>query len=708
MMNFTIQDITGIFIALLLYSFVFVFPGHVAGWVLNLFDFRQRTSIVQLVMAMAISISIVPAILFLIYRFSSFNLVLSILLFLCVASTYIFIKFYKPSLKDNVYQRLALFFIALWVVLSVITVSDLQIAERLYFSSNSYDLTTRVSVTNAITRTGVPPVNPSYYPGQPVLLNSLYYYWYILASIVDQMGGTWVSAYQAMLASISWAGILLFATLATYLRIRDGQAGKNAWKKSFLGIQLFVIGGLDIIMVMIIISNFYFRLGELPFQGQLEGWNMPIMSWMNALAWVPHHLAAALACVIALLISVYDMDRKYVDRIAASVIVGLAFASAFGLSVWVMFVFAIFWLVWGGSLIFEKKYQQIVFMIFSGIYALIFVSPFLLGIISDGSGSPASSNLPLALYIRPFMIISLLPDFHPTILNILNLIFLPMNYLFELGFFFLMGILWIQEIYKQKKETSSIYKAEFILVVTTILVLSFIYSNIIVINDLGIRGWLPLQFILVIWSADIIYKFCYSSKWLSLKMFEGIQGTKTLKIILASTMIIGMFTMASEFLVLRTWHILMGANPENNTPIWLNPDGARIYSARLAYKYIDTSLPTNLIIQNNPSGFLDRPIGLYGMRQSAISDRTAYGIPQEIYLSKVEEVSQIFKMENLQDWHPVDELCNKHFIDILIITTTDNLWDELTLLNKQRSSLYKDDYYAVFACGNYHASLPMP
>lgn len=173
-------------------------------------------------------------------------------------------------------------------------------------------------------------------------------------------------------------------------------------------------------------------------------------------------------------------------------------------------------------------------------------------------------------------------------------------------------------------------------------------------------------------------------------------------------MIIGMFTMASEFLVLRIWHILMGTNSENSRPVWLNPDGAHIYSARLAYTFIDTTLPTNIVIQNNPSEFLDRPIGLYGMRQSAISDRTAYGIPQEIFLSKIEEVSQIFNLENLHSWETVDELCRKHYIDILIITTTDNLWNELNFLSKHRSSLYKDNYYAVFTCGNYHTLLPTP
>ncbi|MBC7875878.1 MAG: hypothetical protein H7Y59_01795 [Anaerolineales bacterium] len=687
-----------------MYPFIFVFPGYVTGYTLNLFNFRKRTPIVQIIMAMPISASIAPAILFLVYRFASFSVVFSILVLLAVLSIYVFVRFYRQSMHDKNYQRLAIIFAVLWVILSIITLADLQIGNRLYFSSNSYDLTTRVSVTDAITRTGVPPVNPSYYPGQTILLNSLYYYWYILASIVDQMGGNLVSAYHAMIASISWAGLLLFATLATYLRVRDDQESQSAWKKSFIGIQLFVIGGLDFIMVLIIMSSFHFRLGQLPFQGQLEGWNMPIMSWMNALAWVPHHLVAALACILSLLIAVQNMDKKFTYRIPHAIIIGLAFASAFGLSVWVMFVFAIFWIIWGMVLIFkEKKYQQILFMILGGVFGLIFVFPFLLGILRDGGASSSpNGGLPLAFYIRPFMITSLLTGFSHFALSILDFAFLPLNYLFELGFFFLMAIIWLQEIYQGEGRSISIYKAELILVVVTIVVLSFLYSNIIVINDLGIRGWLPLQFILVVWSADVLFQFGSVKKWLSPRMFDRVKGTKTLRLVLSATMIIGILTMSLEFLSLRAWSILVDMNvvgfPNN-----LSPDtrlGNRTYSARLAYNYLRDHFSHDVITQNNPLDFLDRPSGLYGNHQMIISNRTSYGVSPEIYDDLVDNIGVVFTKE-ASDWGTIDSVCMKYSIDILILKDTDPLWDSLETLKVQRPPIYENEYYALYTCGGY-------
>lgn len=138
----------------------------------------------------------------------------------------------KQQSQDAGYKKLALFFALLWLALSILTLVDLQINDRLYFSNNAYDLTARVAVVDAITRTGLPPINPSYFPGHSVLLNFLYYYWYILASLIEQMGGELVSAYHSMIASISWAGIILFAVMATYLRVRDTAPSSQSWSKS--------------------------------------------------------------------------------------------------------------------------------------------------------------------------------------------------------------------------------------------------------------------------------------------------------------------------------------------------------------------------------------------------------------------------------------------------------------------------------------------
>jgi hypothetical protein len=656
-------------------------------------------------MAMTFSASVSPAIFFLVYRFTSACVAFCLLIVLAVIAIYIGIQNYRKGLRDNEYIKPVGSFVVLWLLLSVFTLVDLQSGGRLYFSANSYDLTTRVSIVNAISRTGVPPINPSYYPGQPVLLNFLYYYWYILVSLVEQVGGSLVSAYAAMIASISWAGILLFASLATYLRVRDNQPSQQSWKKSFIAIQLITVGGLDAVMLIIIMASFGFHLEKLPFLALFEGWNMPIMSWMNALAWVPHHLTAALACMTAMLLTTQNMNGKFLERISQSIFVGLAFASAFGLSVWVMFVFAIFWLVWAAALLFwERKYQQVGFMILGGVFSLIFVSPFIWGILSDvGRGASSNGELPVSLYIRPFMITSLLDMFPKPVIHILDFLFLPLNYLFELGFFFLIAAIWFQDFYRQNRELNPIYWAESLLFVVSFIVLSFVYSTIIVINDLGIRGWLPVQFLLLVWASDVISRVVGREKWISAKLILGIWGDKKIGLALSVMLIIGYLTMGLEFFSLRAWSFLVDTGGIG-VPNGLSPDnhlGERTYSARQAYDYLRDHVPPDVVTQNNPLEFLDRPSGLYGTHQMVISDRSAYGISDDVFDKFIQEIGVIFTAQNVSDWQSIDGVCSLHSIDVLIFKDTDPVWDSLNALKKQRFPLYENMYYAVYTCGNY-------
>ncbi len=703
--NFTFQDIVGIILAFSLYPFIFVFPGYCAGWVLNLFDFRNRTRTGQLVMGIVFSSMISPTLFFFACRFVSSRFAIGLSFCFAVLAAGIFIlelRKNKQRSRDVGYKKLALFFALLWLALSILALVDLQINSRLYFSNNAYDLTTRVAVVDAISRTGVPPVNPSYFPGHPILLNFLYYYWYVLASLVDQMGGGLVSAHHSMIASISWAGIILFAAMATYLRVRDNTSSIQSWRKAFIAIQLFAIGGLDFIMVMLIASSFKFQLGRMPFQGNVEGWNMPVMSWMNALAWVPHHLTAALGCVMAIPLLFHGMQGGRFRRFACALVIGITFASAVGLSVWVMFIFGIFWVVWGLIvLVREKKYEQLFWMILSGLFAMAFAFPFIQGILNSGISS-TGSGAPLAFYIRPFIVGDLLDGLPAILIDMVNLIFLPLNYLFELGFYFLMSILWLQEIYKINVRENPIYKVELILVGLSILILSFLRSNLIAINDLGIRGWLPMQFILVVWSADVIFHFASAGKWISLKMFNSFNGTKTLKLVLSAMLVIGVLTTSLEAFSLRAWPLLVDMNivgfPNN-----LSPDtrlGERTFSARLAYEYLQVNTAPRVIVQNNPLDFLDRPSGLYGSRQMAISNLTAYGVPAEIYQAFVNNIGGIFT-ERAVDWDSIDSICRDYSIDILIVKDLDPVWGSLKTLQTLRPPLYENDHYVLYVCGRY-------
>ena len=661
----------------------------------------------QLATGIFISASVLPALLFLIYRFTSAKVGIGVLFVFAAAAVYIYFTQNKTSDKDAAstenkgYRNSVLGLILAWILFSIFVSADLQIGNRLYFSNNSYDMLTRVAVVDAITRTGVPPVNPSYYPGHEVRLNFLYYYWYILASVVDQLGGPLVSALHAMIASISWCGIALFAAVSTYMQIRS--PSEHAWKKTFIAVQLFAISGLDCVIIILgAITE-----GYLPVNGGIEGWNMPIMSWLNAITWVPHHVTAAIACIFSLLILMHKKDERPSETIIFAAMIGLAFASAVGLSVWVMFVFSIFWAAWAVITFLQKKHAKLWIMVLSGVFTIIFVLPFLVGLITPGNSGDSVTSMPrstspVALYIRPFMASVAFPeDTSPVILGTANFIMLPLNYLFELGFFFIMAAVWAQEFYSKHRDENPIFKAEIVLVVVTTIVLSFLYSTLIAINDLGIRGWLPMQIILVVWSVDVIAQFIEDKKWVVPKTFRVLNKPKSLGLVLGITMALGLLTTGLEATSLRMWPILIDMNVANfpNSISVDNHLGERTYNARLAYEYLNAHTNTTNIVQSNPLDMFDRPSGLYSSRQMVISDRTIYGVSLETYKELSGDIGKIFK-QKAKDWNFIDEKCGQYAINVLIIKDTDPLWTSLPALKLIRPPLYENAYYAIYSCGN--------
>ena len=710
MVNFTMQDLIGSLLAFLLFVLVFVFPGYVLGWGLNLFDFRNRLPTVRYLLSIVLSNVLSPILLFLAYFFLGKTMAFWLVFGVAIAWGIIeFLSHWRgksaifPSPEAKQYQKIVVAIAGAWVVFSIFLLLDIQFGQRLYFSIVAYDYSTRVAVIDAITRTGVPPINPGYFPGHPVLLTQLYYFWYILGSLVDQLGGSWVSPHQAMIASVSWIGLVLMATLALYLRFRNNNRKIGVWRAALLTPQLLLVSGLDAIPVIVISVTGRIALGFNPLDGHIEGWNMPVMSWLNALAWVPHHIAGMLACITALMIFLYAMNKNKKQLPNAMLISGIAFASAVGLSFWAMFMFAFFWVLWIVVLFLKKEDRKVLLMmILAATLGLVLVSPFLIGILHSETSNSSGGSLPIQIYVRPFIISKFFAFLPQWTLNILNLLFLPLNYLFELGFYLAIAVLWFQ-MRKTEWKQNPYFLAETLLIITVIVLLSFVRSTIIVINDLGIRGWLFGQFMLIIWAVDVLEKKLGNKTLLLPSIFKRFVDLPKLGTALSLMFVIGVLTTSLEVVSIRLWPMFIDVGVAG-FPTGLSTDtqlGQRTYNARLAYDFISEHVPGNTIIQYNPMTFLDRPSGLYGNHQMAISDRTAYGISTEEFQSRAKEIGAIFQGDTNSDWTEIDKLCKQYYIDVLVIKDTDPVWRALDHLMLQRSALYKNQFYAVFSCGSF-------
>jgi hypothetical protein len=97
---------------------------------------------------------------------------------------------------------------------------------------------------------------------------------------------------------------------------------------------------------------------------------------------------------------------------------------------------------------------------------------------------------------------------------------------------------------------------------------------------------------------------------------------------------------------------------------------------------------------------IDRPSGLYGTRQIAISVNAAYNVPVLTLHTNMDQISKIFVSESVNKWDQIDLICREYFINVLVINDLDPLWSSLPNLTQIRKPLYQNQHYTVIPCGN--------
>jgi hypothetical protein len=500
--------------------------------------------------------------------------------------------------------------------------------------------------------------------------------------MVDALGGQLVDARAALNASSAWAGIGLMAVIALYLRQRSTDRGESIWKSAKIGVALLAVSGLDVIPIVILML----ATGQIV--GSIDVWNTWIPSWVASALWVPHHTAALIVGITAMMLAQSARGKSTSRKFVILSIAGLGFASAVGLSMYVTLVFVVFWGIWLGVIFFQKADRNLILpMIFSGVVALLFASPFLMGLF-QGGGNGGTGQFPIIFEIRTFLQLeSFVKDWSPIARSLIMLAVLPINYIFELGFFFMAGLYWFKIKDKSSLRSNPFYLAEILLLAVAFLIGSCLRSTLITSNDLGWRAWLPGQFILLIWGVDMVETLVFAPKSTSSITGEA----KKDRVLLLVFLSIGILTSLVDAILLRTaWPIMTGAD-----------ETRKYYSARLAYDYLRDNIPSDAITQNNPQNSIDRPSGMYGTHQMVISDRTAYGVSLEDFDKLVNDVGLIFTGMNVNDWQLTDETCRKYSIDILILEDTDPIWNGISTLKTQRLPLYENEHYAIFSCGDY-------
>jgi hypothetical protein len=680
--NFMLQDLLGALRAMAVFPLLVLAPGYVVAWVLDLFEFRGRTFCFRLAFSAPLSISICPILSYLTGRFVSMTAVWAF--YAATAVIFLVLLARERGWLARIRSRAPLAFAAIilvWLGVSLFSTIDLQIGDRLYFPTSAIDHSIRTAFVHSISTTGVPPANPFFQPGHAVGLR-YHYFWLLMCSLAEQAAGRGVTARQAMIAGTFWAGLGLIALLAVYLRLFCTGPATRLRRRLLTGVALLGITGLDIIPALLFM--FLYARGMMHFVlPSVEWWNEHVDWFVYTTLWAPHALASTIACFTAFLLLWHAAAaRRYVVPAA------LALASAVGSSIYVAFVFAIFLAVWTVVTLYKRWYRETAVLCVAGAATVVLVLPYLRDLAGPGSGGPL-----FQFTVRDFTLAALVPT--GTALSstwrrvLVNGGMLPMNYLIEFGLFFLVArYKWRQ--YKASGQPLSRQDlAMGVMAITSTLVCTFMRSSVIGCNDLGWRGFLIAEFVLLLWAVDLF------GERASLAFLAAPQ-----KQLLAVFFAIGFAGTVTDLAIVRFYPVLAdrGVVPPLD---WMSPDrdfGHRTYAARAAYEWLQTATPETAAVQANPNAIFQDTLGMiYSDRPMIAADPRClitFGGDKKECAPVIASVQAMFAgPPSLQT------ACASMPLDAVVAKDTDPVWSNPRSWVWTERPAFANSYVRVFRCG---------
>ncbi len=691
-MHSTINDVLGTLEAFFLFPLIIVVPGFVLGWLVNLFKFRSLGIYYQLAIGLLVSVSCVPICVYLFAKFGGFALVWGVLgvlwlifLFLLVSGKIAVLKGLRQGFPQH---KKLIFSLLVCLLVTVFYVVDLEFNGQLVKTLLTYDYVKHTAVTNAISFTGIPPVNPSFSPGEPVQL-FYYYFWFLLCSLVDMLGGATLTPRDAVMGSVLWGEILLVVTLLVFMKRQGWQLGiKPAHYK--VGLLLLLVTGLDFIPAF---SGYMLHLnqgGGWYLVPSIEWWNDQIAAWVSAIVWVPHYIGAFTSCLFAFMLINEGFSDQHIpeqqlpDRkqrkwpVAYRAFTVFALASSFGMSIWITVVATGILVVWMISTFFIDRRKEFLPLVMIGVSTAVLLIPFIL----DLYQSQSLQGAPMVITVRPFPLIDKLNLGLPTAgILLIRFLMLPINYILELGFFLLAG--WLYLDYRKSLGKKATREEQFLLVMflVSLIICTFVRSSV-KNNDLGWRGFMFAQFALLLASIPVFVRL-----W-GKKAYEKLNLEASMRYVLIGMIVLGVVSNVYEAWVLRTFSYA--------------EKGTYGLALRKAYEWIDKTTPKDYVIQHNPAIEIDYYHALYGNRRVAVADTTLgrlYGIDNERFFAAYDPLKELYEKE--RSILEVKQIASAYKIDMLVVKQADRIWKDENSWVWDANPVYENEYCRIYAMDSF-------
>lgn len=650
-------ELTGAF---LIFPLVIVIPGYVLAYFSGLFTNQQNT--MHWSIGLLASIALCPALIYYLMRFIS-----PVAAWVFLGGCWLICPYLLFKQRTAVRKKLATSLrnpgaIAIFIVcylLAALLLIDFQIDGRLMRPLMTFDFVKHVAVTDAISRTAIPPVNPSFHPGEPLPL-FYYYFWFLLCSMIDLIGGNLIGPRGAVLASIIWSGIALVYLVRFYIYRLGARIVKGLNRKHLIyGYLLLLVTGLDILPIIVEIFRRFYTPGVRVLPDAMW-WNDIVASWVSSVMWTPHHVGGFIACMLAFYVVIEQKLLKEKQGIIAVLFITITLVSALGMSIWATLVAGLFLIFWLLTTLKAGWYQESRFLVITGTLSILFALPYVIDLHQANHFFRPS----IAFQVRDFYILdSLFSNLSPLLVNFARLLVLPLNYLLEFGFFAIGGLAYWE--YRRKRPEPLDRDELFFLVLmgTSFFVCTF-FRSALFNNDLGWRGFLFAQFVLLLLCIPMLAHLRNQFNETPFKVTQLAKRFAQVAIVLSTIF------MLFQVYLLRAY-------------FW-GPDHEHTMALREAYEWQDDNLPLDIVMQHYPdielypSDQTEYFHALYGNRQVSVADRLyarAYGINDAMFDSTFTKTTRFFtpgltSEEGLQ-------LSSHLNIDGFFLKHTDPIWDDV-------------------------------
>ncbi len=288
----------------------------------------------------------------------------------------------------------------------------------------------------------------------------------------------------------------------------------------------------------------------------------------------------------------------------------------------------------------------------------------------------------------------------------LQLVDMLLTYILEFGFYFFAGWLMLRVHLRQegRRQLTEMQTACVYLLAVSLVLISFLQSSVIQNNDLGFRGILPAQFILLLWGALLIERL-----WYERKGPEKVYLSRMGKGLLVATLLLGALGSAYQVAMLRAFPILRDHGLMREQNQFGQPAsgeiGADSYLIRSAYEQLDAKLPGNTVVQYNPESPAMRQMLLYDRFQSVDAFGSDCGTPFGGSLAECQSVKAALvplyeaRSETALRLDDVDAVCDSLSISVLVAQASDPVWQLKESWVWTRKPLAANSYIRAIPCG---------